>query len=67
MSGTEPMEQTLNNVPTYIIFANARRICKREYQNSPNWVLAMEVFGLGSTYAYAMCRKIGVDPEGTKP
>jgi NaMN:DMB phosphoribosyltransferase len=46
-----------------VIFMNARRVCKREYQRGPNWVLASEVFGLGSTYSFALCRRVGVDPE----
>lgn len=46
------------------VLANARRICKREYQRSSNWVLAMNVFGLGSTWAYELCRRIGVNPDG---
>lgn len=58
------MEDTLNNVSQRTIFANARRVCKRKYQRSPNWVLASKLFGLGSTYSYALCRRLGVDPDG---
>lgn len=59
-------ERTIDNpqVPEWVIFANARRICKRQYQRTPNWSLAMEIFGLGSTWAYALCRRIGADPDG---
>lgn len=57
------MYRTLDNLSMLTAFRNARRICARKYQRSQNWVLAMELFGLGSTYAYAMCRRIGVDPE----
>jgi hypothetical protein len=63
-SHAERMEAVLDRISPYVIFANARRICKREFQRSPNWVLASQLFGLGSTYAYGMCRRIGVDPEG---
>lgn len=49
---------------TRIILANARRISARRWRGSPNWVIASEVFGLGSTYAHMLCRRIGVDPHG---
>ncbi len=51
-------------VEEWTVMANARRICKRRYQRSPNWVLAMEAFGLGSTWAWALCERIGIDPDG---
>lgn len=47
-------------------FRNARRICKRSLRRSPNWVLASELFGLGSTYSHALCRRFGVDPEAVE-
>lgn len=46
------------------ILANARRICAQRYKKQPNWVLAMEAFALGSTWAWALCERIGVDPDG---
>lgn len=59
----ERMERTFDNIDLRRVFSNARRICKREYQRSPNWVLAMQLFGLGSTYSFAICRRFGIDPE----
>ena len=47
------------------ILANARRICAQRFKRQPNWVLAMEAFGLGSTWSRALCVRIGVDPDGT--
>jgi hypothetical protein len=64
MTEQERMQITLDGISKRIIFANARRICKRQYQRKPNWSLAMEIFGLGSTYACALCAQIGVDPDG---
>lgn len=58
--------QTIDNpmVDERTIFANARRVCAQRYRRLPNWSLAMEVFGLGSTWAWALCERIGVDPDG---
>lgn len=60
------MNETLDAIDPRRAFMNARRICKRQYQRSPNWVLAMELFGLGSTYSFALCRRFGIDPESCK-
>ena len=59
-------ERTIDDpqVSEWIVMANARRICKRRYQRVPNWSLAMEAFGLGSTWARALCERIGIDPDG---
>jgi hypothetical protein len=51
-------------VPERIILSNARRICGERFKRLPNWSLAMEIFGLGSTWAWALCERIGVDPDG---
>jgi hypothetical protein len=45
------------------IFRGVRHICARQWQRSPNWVVAMELYGTGSTYAHAICRRIGIDPD----
>jgi hypothetical protein len=29
----------------------------------PRWVAVMDCFGLGSTYAYELCRRFGLDPD----
>lgn len=63
-SEAERMDAKLSNLDPYIILSNARRICKRRYERIPNWSLAMEIFGLGSTYAWALCHRIGVDGDG---
>lgn len=43
------------------ILANVRRLLPRSKQ--PNWALAMEVFGVGSTYGYWICKEAGIDPD----
>ena len=45
------------------IFRGVRRLCARQWQRSPNWVLAMELYGQGSTYSFAICRRLGIDPD----
>lgn len=50
-----------------VILANARRLCAVKWRKSPNWVIVSELFGLGSTYSYGFCRRLGVDPEGRSP
>lgn len=49
-----------------VLLANARRIASRKYQGQPNWVVAMEVFGLGSTYAFKLCHSLGIDPDAKR-
>lgn len=44
------------------ILRNVRRIAKRKKR--PNWDLAMEIFGLGSTFARILCVEAGIDPDG---
>jgi hypothetical protein len=44
-----------------LVLANVRRIVKRS--RMPNLVLAMETFGFGSTSAYMMCNRLGLDPD----
>ena len=46
-----------------VILQNARRMCAMRWRKSPNWVIASELFGLGSTYSYGLCRRLGIDPE----
>lgn len=43
---------------------NARRMAQANYKAKPNWVLVMELFVVGSTYAREMCQFAGVDPDG---
>lgn len=43
------------------ILANVRRLMPRNKQ--PNWSLAMDVFSVGSTYGYRICKDAGIDPD----
>jgi len=45
-----------------LVMANARRLIKK-HRSMINWVLCMELFGLGSTSAIAKCKELGLDPD----
>ena len=45
---------------------NARRMAKPEYKSKEYWVLAMELWCVGSTMAAELCRLAGVDPWSSK-
>lgn len=48
-----------------VILLNARELLsKRASRVTPNWSLAMRIFGLGSTYGWAICETAGIDPDG---
>ena len=59
-------EKTIDDpqVQERTILVNARRIANTSKKRLPNWALAMEIFGLGSTWARALCRRCDVDPDG---
>jgi hypothetical protein len=49
-----------------IILMNARRLLPLyKKRRVSNWSLAMEIFGVGSTWARAICARVGADPDGT--
>ncbi|MET4636195.1 hypothetical protein [Kaistia defluvii] len=62
----ERFRKTMAALPADIILLNSRSFCKRELQKSPNWVVAMKIFGLGSTFARMLCLEHGFDPDGSK-
>jgi len=35
----------------------------RGRRKGPRWVAVMETFGLGSTYAWQLCKRFDLDPE----
>ena len=50
-------------VGPYALLANCRRLCQAEQKETPNWVIASELFGVGSTSAKRVCRSAGIDPD----
>ena len=49
---------------TSYLIANCRRIAAPEYATQPNYVIAMNLFAVGSRTAIAICRDAGIDPDG---
>lgn len=49
----------------YYLLANCRRLLTHpRWKRSPNWVIAMELFGCGSNSGRAICYEAGIDPDG---
>lgn len=44
-------------------FAQARAMSARQYRRLPNWAFAKDLFIVGSTYAWALCNEMGIDPD----
>jgi len=59
-------ETVVSRVKPALVLRNVRRIASLHMRAKPNWVLAMEVFGLGSTYATRLCVEAGINPDGRK-
>lgn len=53
--------KTMREKNPRIILANVRRLMPRN--KLPNWSLAMEVFGVGSTFGHWICQEAGIDPD----
>lgn len=65
LAGAAMIEQSAGlRFDPYIILANVRRLRPQGSKHMLNWVLAMEVFGLGSGRAQELCRFAGIDPNG---
>ena len=48
------------------ILLNARRVSAQRYRRLPNWKVAADLFGFGSTFAAMLCLEYGFDPDGYK-
>jgi len=55
--------KTAHFTPPYLL-ANCRRLVSDNYRTKPNWVLASELFAIGSNSAHKICRDWGIDPDG---
>lgn len=42
---------------------NARVRDARRGSKHPRWIAVQDAFSLGSTYAYQLCQRFGIDPE----
>lgn len=52
--------------PTHyrLVLSRVRDIAPRKLRRTPNWVLAMEMFCTGSTFAWQACVYAEIDPDG---
>lgn len=57
------MQATFDSITHRRIMAAARDMAARQYKRLPNWAFAMELFGLGSTYAWVLCERMGINPD----
>lgn len=48
------------------VIPRVRSIAGRRHAKKPNWVLAMDIYCVGSNYAWGICRDAGLDPEATR-
>ena len=46
-----------------VLIANAHRLLRLRYRNSPLWGLVSDLTGYGSTSSAALCRAAGYDPH----
>lgn len=61
----ERMQAAFDRITHRRIMTAARRLSARTHRRLPNWSFAMDLFGLGSTYAWALCERMGIDPDAT--
>lgn len=60
------VDYTRANYTPFYLMANVRGIASAEFRRAQNWVLAMRLFAVGSTTAWAICKEAGIDPEATE-
>lgn len=48
------------------ILRSVRRLAGRRVKGRANWALAMDVWGIGSTFAHILCAEAGINPEATE-
>lgn len=61
---SDRLDRTLARISMREVFLAARRVSKMDMRKKPNWVFAMSLFRLGSTYSAEMCRRMGLHPDG---
>lgn len=66
MSEQERFEKTMAQKTPSALIPAARRMASRINKAKPNWVIAMNLYCVGSTYAAMICSQAGLDPDATK-
>ncbi|MBY3263851.1 hypothetical protein HFO15_19690 [Rhizobium laguerreae] len=65
MTAPDELDQALAKYHPGYVLANTRRLLARKHMKRPNWVIVMDIYGLGSTYAHWLCQRYGIDPYAT--
>jgi hypothetical protein len=59
------MDKLAMNFTPFYIMANVRRILPAAYnRRTANWVLAMDIFAVGSNSGRQICQEAAIDPDG---
>lgn len=59
------MDKLAMNFTPFYVMANVRSMLSGAHaKRTPNWVLACNIFAVGSTTAMRVCREAGIDPFG---
>ncbi len=59
------MDKLAMNFTPFYVMANVRRILSDAHnKRTPNWVLATEIFAVGSTSGNRICVEAGINPDG---
>lgn len=67
MEEAEYFKAILQDKTPDILIKAARRMAPKYRRNrDPNWVIAMNLFGVGSTFGWWICAEYGLDPDSTK-
>lgn len=64
-SEAEHMQAAFDRITHRRMMYAARQMSARQHRRLPNWSFAMDLFGLGSTYAWHVCLRMGIDPDAT--
>jgi hypothetical protein len=64
MNEDEAFLKTISNKTHADIIKNARRMMpKYKRKSTANWVIAMHLFSVGSTYGWRICKDARIDPD----
>lgn len=65
MTEAERMQAAFDRITHRRMMHAARQMSARKHRQEPNCSFAMSLFGLGSTYAWHLCLRMGIDPDAT--
>lgn len=56
-------ERTVATIPDTELLRRAVTNCRPRRRSTPRWIVVMETFVLGSTFAWQLCHRFGLDPD----